>query len=367
MSFLGAIDLKLKTNESRIVDVELKPEREIHVENLFIGKSPDEVLELIPSLFSLCPDSQKAAASVALNLARSGHPDQKLIAVSRFFNHLEIINEGIRFFALQCADDAYRVDKIKAVAQLGLLIQEMKKQVLNNQPFPNETLWQQLRSTVSFLLLDGFPIDWQQDLLNGTIDPKEASLSSFFHRLSDLREIGWCYAPILAMQPTHLLASMRDSGAWKNSPWKMRVPFLTGAISVMRNNPLVKTLLQQEGNTMYVRFVARFVEILSIVDRVRVPTVMIDAMEIKEHLAVCSVQNSRGLLLHAVRLSDDGKKIEDYSILTPTEINVTESPWFKNTIKKIRVDYNENIEKVTQLVTLSFDPCAQYRIEIENA
>lgn len=367
MSFLGAIDLKIKADATKIVSVELKPEREVHVETLFIGKSPEEVLGLIPDLFTLCPDSQRAAAAVAFELAKTGHPDQKLIAISRFFNHLEIINEGIRFFALQCADDAYRADKIKAVAQVGSLIAQMKKLAWKGQPFPNEALWQQLRSTVSFLLLDGFPVDWQQDLLNGTINPTEASLSVFFNILSNYREIGWCDAPILAMQPTYLLESLKEEGAWSKTPWKVQVPYLTGALSVMRDNSLVKTLLSQEGNTMYVRFVARFVEILSAVDRIRVPTTMIEAMEIEKRLAVCGVQNSRGFLLHSVKLSGDAKKIENYSILTPTEINVTQSPWFKDTLKKIRVNYAEHLKKVTQFVTLSFDPCAQYRIEIENA
>lgn len=106
---------------------------------------------------------------------------------------------------------------------------------------------------------------------------------------------------------------------------------------------------------------------LSAVDRIRVPTTMIEAMEIEKRLAVCGVQNSRGFLLHSVKLSGDAKKIENYSILTPTEINVTQSPWFKDTLKKIRVNYAEHLKKVTQFVTLSFDPCAQYRIEIENA
>lgn len=82
-----------------------------------------------------------------------------------------------------------------------------------------------------------------------------------------------------------------------------------------------------DGNTNYTRFVARFIEVLSAADLIRMPLETIAAMALGPGSAVSLVQNSRGVLLHAVKITDG--VIEKYHILTPTEINVVDCEWFK--------------------------------------
>lgn len=55
---------------------------------------------------------------------------------------------------------------------------------------------------------------------------------------------------------------------------------------------MVAGLLMSDGNTNYTRFVARFIEVLSAADLIRMPLETIAAMELGKGSAVSLVQNS---------------------------------------------------------------------------
>lgn len=129
-------------------------------------------------------------------------------------------------------------------------------------------------------------------------------------------------------------------------------------------NPVVAAIMS-DGNTNYTRFVARFIEVLSAADLIRMPLETIAAMELGKGSAVSLVQNSRGILLHAAKIIDG--VIENYRILTPTEINVVDSEWFKKTLLNLKAKDAEELKKLAELTILSFDPCTQMDVELKNA
>ena len=59
--------------------------------------------------------------------------------------------------------------------------------------------------------------------------------------------------------------------------------------------------------------------------------------------------------------------IENYRILTPTEINVVDSEWFKKTLLNLKAKDAEELKKLAELTILSFDPCTQMDVELKNA
>ena len=99
MSYLGAIRFVLTTDGCSVSDVSIEPAKELRIEKLLCGKRVEDALALLPPLFALCPDSQTAAAAVACDVAQNSVPSQEVLVKARFANHLELINEGVRFFA----------------------------------------------------------------------------------------------------------------------------------------------------------------------------------------------------------------------------------------------------------------------------
>ena len=364
MSYLGAIRFVLTTDGCSVSDVSIEPAKELRIEKLLCGKRVEDALALLPPLFALCPDSQTAAAAVACDVAQNSVPSQEVLVKARFANHLELINEGVRFFALQCAGEDYRAAKIKSVIRVRELVSELREMPYEDQTKRNK-LWSELRGEVSYLLLDGFSESWEQDLFNGTITPSKDSLTAFFDKISSHRSRGYTSGPLLDKPTAFILQALKERGCWKNGSLESDVRSLTGPVARMRNNPTVAGLLMSDGNTNYTRFVARFIEVLSAADLIRMPLETIAAMELGKGSAVSLVQNSRGILLHAAKIIDG--VIENYRILTPTEINVVDSEWFKKTLLNLKAKDAEELKKLAELTILSFDPCTQMDGELKNA
>lgn len=364
MSYLGAIRFILTAENNKVVNAAIQPIKELRVEKLLCGRPVEEALSLLPSLFALCPDSQTAAATVACRFAQSGEPSQETLKQARFNNHLEIINEGVRFFALQCADEDYRAAKISAVIQLRELSSQLRALHVEDQK-QRKALWGKFRSLVSFLLLDGFSLHWDQDLFNGTITPSKDSLTNFFDKISARRSEGYCSAPLLDKPTSYILNGLKEKGCWAKGQWNVRVEALTGPVARMSSNPTVRGLLSQDGNTNYTRFVARFIEVLSAADLLRMPLETVAAQDLGGGSAVSLIQNSRGLLLHTAQVRDG--VIEKYNILTPTEINVVEPNWVNKTLLGLKADSLEELKAMAERTVLSFDPCTQIEVEVKNA
>ena len=364
MSYLGAIRFVLTTDGCSVSDVSIEPAKELRIEKLLCGKRVEDALALLPPLFALCPDSQTAAAAVACDVAQNSVPSQEVLVKARFANHLELINEGVRFFALQCAGEDYRAAKIKSVIRVRELVSELREMPYEDQTKRNK-LWSELRGEVSYLLLEGFSESWEQDLFNGTITPSKDSLTAFFDKISSHRSRGYTSGPLLDKPTAFILQALKERGCWKNGSLESDVRSLTGPVARMRNNPTVAGLLMSDGNTNYTRFVARFIEVLSAADLIRMPLETIAAMELGKGSAVSLVQNSRGVLLHAVKITDG--VIEKYHILTPTEINVVDCEWFKKTLLNLKARNAEELKKLAELTILSFDPCTQMDVELKDA
>lgn len=369
MSFLGSMKFVLKVRDHRVTDVEIKLPKEIKVEDLVRGRSPQEAFDIFQTIFALCPNSQLAAAKLACAATTDEDPDQELIAQCRFANHLEIIREGTLFFTMRCAGRDFLSTKSQSLINVRALCEELKELPYNNLR-EREKLWASLRSEVSYLLLDGFSNDWEQDLYNGTIETKPESLSGFFAKISKTqRTKGWCPAPLLTKSPTFILQALKEKGCWDKEPWNIEVDALTGPVARMSHRPSEAGLLAQDGNTNYTRIAARFMEVLSAADLVRIPFETVSAIRLSNGAAASLVQNSRGILLHTVRLEGRGAdaKIKDYSILTPTDINVVRSKWFKQALMSLKFDDAAALKEAADFTILSFDPCTAFEVEVCHA
>lgn len=109
-------------------------------------------------------------------------------------------------------------------------------------------------------------------------------------------------------------------------------------------------------------------EVLSASDLVRIPFETVSAIRLNNGAAASLVQNSRGILLHTVRLEGRGAdaRIKDYSILTPTDINVVRSR-FKQALMSLKFDDAASLKEAAEFTVLSFDPCTAFEVEVCHA
>lgn len=366
MSFIGDIKIKVKAEDYSVKEAFLHATSEVHVEKLFFNKTPQEVIDLCSTLFSLCPDSQSSAARLCL-AAAAGTLNPSLIEQCRWLNYLEIINEGIRYFLLQLAPENFRKTNIKQIVAIRNEIVKLKKIDLNS-PEAIKNGKRQLNELTLPLLLKDFHEDWEQDLLNGFNRSYIDNVPAIFVTLNDYRYLGWSTLPLLKKSTSILLEDFKEKKEWLK-PHKERfvAKHLTGAIARQRKDPLIAYLLQKDGDTAYSRTCARFVELIVSLMNDTPEDDSICALQLEKGSAISAVQNSRGLLLHYCKISNDGNSVEDYKILTPTEINVTDSPEFLESLKGISASNENELTNLVYAVVASYDPCTQISIEVENA
>ena len=108
-----------------------------------------------------------------------------------------------------------------------------------------------------------------KNLFNGTITPSKDSLTAFFDKISSHRSRGYTSGSLLDKPTAFILQALKERGCWKNGSLESDVRSLTGPVARMRKNPTVAGLLMSDGNTNYTRFVARFIEVLSAADLIR--------------------------------------------------------------------------------------------------
>lgn len=366
MSFVGNLNIFLDTDDNCVRNAAVKASSEVSVEKLFIGKTQEEVFELIPILFSLCPDSQSAAAKLALYEA-SGQGTTEIFKDCIWQNYLEIINEGVRFFLLQLAPEAFRKRHIHRIVEIRAQVSELKKV----DPRDSEKVKEEKRKLADLalpLLLADFGEDWEQDLLNGFTDETSEDIPSIFAALNSHRNLGWCSLPLLKKTPRVLLEDVKEKKLWMSKGHKFDIKHLTGAVARQRKDPLISYLLAQDGNTAYTRLCARFVELITTLMDDFPSEVSASVLKLEDKCALSVIQNSRGVLFHFAKLEEkEGKNvIADYGILTPTELNVTDTHAFNDSLKDISGQSEDELKKLVYLVVSSYDPCVQINIEVNK-
>jgi Ni,Fe-hydrogenase I large subunit len=80
---------------------------------------------------------------------------------------------------------------------------------------------------------------------------------------------------------------------------------------------------------------------------------------------IAAVRTARGLLLHRVSL--DGDKVADYTIVAPTEWNFHPDGAFAQDMRGLQEHDGGMLEYRAQIEALSLDPCVAYDVEIQDA
>ncbi len=366
MSFVGSLLIRIDAEDNKIVKAEVVAEKEVDVCGLIAGKTVPDALSVVGSIFALCPNSQKAAAEVAMSAARHRPANEEKTAELARSVQSERISEAFRFFVLQLSDPEYRSLNKERIVEIWKLVRQL------NSLSASEGEWNEMRESIRGklrpLLLEGFSEHWEDDLLNGTMPPEATGIRRPFARLSKRRIAGWTTLPILKIRNEILLDDLREAKQTPSGLVANGARFVTGSVSRMRGNPLVHMLLRKDGDCAYTRLVARFAELLSDLDAQAKPADLISVLPTAPNKAVSLVQNSRGVLLHYAHLVGSAASpiVHAYEILTPTEINVTKSSSFVPSLIGLEEPTEEKLREIAELVVLSYDPCTEIKVEVNR-
>lgn len=383
----GRIDIDLYPVRGEITRVELESSRPLRASRVMVGKTPAEVLSLLPLMFNVCGVAQARAALCAIQRELGQRPaaaDEAardlLVAVETAREHLlRVFLDWPRLFELEFDN--------RVLPQIGDLNSGFAASL-----FPDDSgfsLHSQLRADADGLTrriaeLDsllagsvfGMPAgEWLE--ISGLADLEawlESCDSVAARATAQIQRRGWSAAAPTAGAdlPEISDADLLDRFGGDDAERFIEFPewggrcYETTPLSRQRQQPLVAGLTRELGRGLLVRWIARLVELASVPARlVALRHALREAGEQLQPPApagagIAQVEAARGRLVHRVRI--DGDRVADYRILAPTEWNFHPRGIIGESLAQL-TDV-ASLESCARAVINAIDPCVGYRLRV---
>jgi uptake hydrogenase large subunit len=352
--------------------------RQVGAAALFVGRSPAEVLTLLPAVFALCGTAQALAARQAFEASTApppspAHPDSRRLA---------LLAETVSEHALALARDW--PERMGESADLALA-RALRTALAALKHGPRAAA--PPRRSDFAAALDTARRAWNT-LLGGDADALTADPDRFqtwvrtgataparlIGRVSaeGLAGFGRCpFQPMPEAGPAGLerrLEADRD-GAYLAQPDENGIVHETGPLVRQWDHPLVRNLTADHGNGLLPRLAARVVEATrGLQDMATLVQTL--ALEPPPPLpdqgcGLATVQAARGLLAHRVEWRNG--RVTRYQILAPTEWNFHPMGPLARGLAAADWPADRDAGWATRLLVTALDPCVACRVTVEGA
>ncbi|AWI80286.1 hypothetical protein CEW87_13500 [Parazoarcus communis] len=342
---------------------------------VLVGRHVDEVLRMVPVLFSLCGRAQGIAARAAVAAARGeacvpSVEDERAISCEAAQEHLWrlLLDWPTRFGRLpqrvRFAQLHHRLAQVNDTAAAfdvgGVLLDLVAKDLLSGF-FLSMREPANLAEFVSATRYGGFVGETLAELIEaGRWTP-------------DCDKVAPLLPPHTAQEWAQMLGGTLPAPEFDRAPaWHggaSPVVYETGALARQSRSPLVAALLGY-GHRIAARVFAQVVDLSDHASRLRHPLARdmqpcFDAAPLGEGAGLACVETSRGVLLHALRL--EGDIVADYHIIAPTEWNFAPGGAFMQEATGWEAEGRDAALARLDWLALSLDPCVAFTVTQEAA
>lgn len=321
---IGALDIELAMDRRR-PDWRLTLAGGADIARCVVGRPAAEVAVLLPRVFNLCAAAHTEAAAAALGMA-DDHPTRREEAARQ---------ERAREHVLAIACDWPAI--------LGQEPQRALLRMLAGGADGMKTLRTSLLGT-EIALAEGTPQRLDHWLRAGA--SPTARLLAFCRGNLDP---AWGRAE-LARPDLPEIAAALDAG----SP---AAPRETTAADAWRDAPLIRTLLGREGASLFVRMLARLLDLIDCLDPRRERG---GALPAGASAGIGLSRAARGLLAHRARVEDG--IVTDYRVLSPSAWNLAAGGLLPRALAALPI--RAETPMLARLVVSCVDPCVPVRLRL---
>jgi hypothetical protein len=389
LGFEGRIDIELACRAAAVRRVDVRSSRPLRASRVLEGGSPDEALERLPLVFSVCATAQAEAALSACEQALVSTPAAAHKQAREMLVWMETAREHLLRILLDWpafADEPLAREGLPRVMQL---LPELSRALYGNAaPFRLAStptvdypalaqVIAELRSVIAGLLGGGevFPLHsgaaFEQWLERGDTMPARL--------LRRLRERGWdrlgrsasVFLPPLQAAALHALFTAEDGELFLAEPCWQGGPCESTPLQRQRHHPLLRELLRSEGNGLLTRLVALLVELERIPDMLQQGLVELGSAEgvgqgamAVSGIGLAQVEAARGRLIHRVEI-DDGV-VRRFQILAPTEWNFHPQGVAAQGLYTLDGGDEEQLRQQAALWINAIDPCVGFNLRVSG-
>jgi len=381
----GSLKIRLDINGETVDGVAIESTRPVHASRMFHQKPVDEVLSLLPLLFTICGVAQACAAAQACEQAL-GLPANPLSRARRLaLVDMETLREHLWRLFLDWPE--FLGGQAHKQVMAGIVsLQRKHRQILcgNENPFSLDvTLTGFDRASVDALYeplkallhneVFAMPVaKWLQiEDRRSLADWAEATDTTAGSMIRQIQTTGWetagsCeFLPLPPMPDEQIDLLLQDDSFIEQPVWE-GLCRETGSLA-RNHSPLLNELLATCGNGLLTRLVARLTEIARLMDLLS-PTDEsgegVYSIADGRGVGIGQVPAARGQLVHRVILDND--HVSRYQILAPTEWNFHPKGVVVQALSALEGS-EAQIEEQARLLINAIDPCVGYELQLAGA
>lgn len=366
----GRLRVGVRWDGERIRAIELASTRPVDACRVLEGRPADEVVALVPRLFSLCGRAQAAAAGAALEAAGAlpeSVPAWHRVAAEALLESLWRLLHDLP----HALDEAPLLERLAPLRQLLL-------SVIDGRAAGGElgAAVQTLRALLAEQVLGPDPEapGAGLDALARWLATPPTPVAAWLARLDagGLGDWGRSATPLMPARPgeealRQLAARLRDEPRFAHRPdWNGR-PVETGALALRQDEPLLRQLRQVRGHDVMTRLVARLVDVRRLAEGLvgdAAPPPLLGSLPLGPGAGLGWVQTARGLLLH--RVECDGSRVTAYRVLAPTEWNFHPAGALACGLEAQPAANEAALRRGVTLAVLALDPCVGFELALDD-
>lgn len=381
------ITVSLRLEAARVAAVSIHSARLVQASRLLAGRHPEQVAQLLPSLYALCGTAQALAGAMALEDAAGIVAAPAQAKARRILVLVESLTEHAQSILRDWAALAEEAPDLAAIKPLRPLVAAAKRamfpdgdwarpgggRLVGDRVGMTERI-RQLKAMISPIFgdapppFDGDLDDFLRWIESGTGLPARLLRRIIHAGLADFGHVEPRFMP--AHGPEDLadrLDTDRDGRYVARPDWR-GLALESTPLSRRNGHPLIAALTARHGAGLLTRLVARLVEIAAALREVE--DLVQDLSDARpppapqggSGVGLGRVEAARGLLAHRVELEEG--TVRRYQILAPTEWNFhPEGPLAQGLIG---AEAAPDLEWRARLLAAALDPCVACAIVVSG-
>lgn len=390
----GELLIDLCWLRGRVARVAIHSTRPLFLPRIFNGKRPEDVVALLPLIYSVCGVAQGCAAAEALEEALAISVSPSHLLRRRLLVAFETLKEHIWRIELDWAGYCHRSPDRDGIARAVSLMKDFRAALF---PQADPFIPGGVESTLDVARINA-QLDDLEHLLDSRIftqptqswleisdrqglgrwSSRRATLAQeMLVQVENLGAAGLGRTQIAALgEPDAVYLNQRltavEADDFILQPDFRGAPAETTPYTRRRRHPLLRSLQAQYGNGLLSRLTARLVELAALAGELRsgvadlcVRGLAAGSSALASGTGISQIEAARGRLVHRVEV--EAGRVSNYQILAPTEWNFHPRGVLAGSLTGLEADTRASLEQRADLLINAIDPCVGYRLRIEQS
>jgi len=389
----GKIVIDLYHDSGTVSGVQIASSRPEAIAQVLIGKTPDQVLETVPLLFTLCGNAQAYAALLACRAALGMATEPELDSARDLLVQLETLREHVWRILLDWPVFIGLAQDKKALASLLKFDALFKRHLFRHaEAFKLDSclnvdtdrliqLIDDLETLIDISIFNGRLVEFQaltgEAQLKNWLRQNNALPASLLNHLygrnwATIGQNNVACLPEFEEEVLNRELQRQDLSTFSRMPhWQGRC-FETTLLNRQLSQPLIADMRGRYGNGLIARTLARLLEVALTPSQLRRLLMQITDLSvlplsgaINESVGLAQVQAARGLLIHRLELKQG--RVHDYRIIAPTEWNFHPEGVVAQGLKQLQAENLNDLQRQAELYINAVDPCVQYALHLTDS